>query len=203
MLLTGCKVKGENALYKVIHDVANEENYSGDNGYVLEKVKLNGEISNQKYTLYFYDNNNFKYDPDVIAKGLNGIEDLKEANKELKAYLKERDNKTIVNKIEEAEEKINLKEVGKVYKVKMINQVLFYTTRYSTRAFKTGQYFKVTVLKNNTIKTELLNKKGESYSFDTAIKYTNNLTERLSEKFIENSVVINVKKSYKRIFKRK
>lgn len=202
VLLTGCKVKGENALYKVIHDVANEENYSGDNGYVLNKVKLNGELKESGYTLYFYDNAGIKRDPEVKAVGLNGVEDLKEANKKLKAYLKERDNKTIVNKIEEVEEKINLKEVGKVYKVKMINNVSFSTNGwYNNKCFRKDSYYKVTVRKDNKINVVLLNKKADDYSFDTACKYNHNLDEKLTKKFIENSVVINIEKVTKESLK--
>ena len=195
VLLTGCKVKGDNALYKVTRDVANDENYMGDNGYVLKKVKLNGELKTSGYTIYFYDNNGLKRDPNVTAEGLNGIEDLKEANKKLKYYLKERDNKEIVNKITETSERINLNEVGKIYKVKMTNSVSFSTNGwYNNKSFRKGNYYKVTVRKDNKINVVLLNKKADDYSFDTACKYNHNLDEKLTEKFIDNSAVINIEK---------
>lgn len=195
VLLTGCKVKGDNALYKVTRDVANDENYMGDNGYVLEKVKLNGELKTSGYTIYFYDNNGLKRDPNVTAEGLNGIEDLKEANKKLKYYLKERDNKEIVNKITETSERIDLNEVGKIYKVKMVNSVSFSTNGwYNNKSFRKGNYYKVTVRKDNKINVVLLNKKGDDYSFDTACKYNHNLNEKLTKLFIKNSIIINIEK---------
>lgn len=195
VLLTGCKVKGENALYKVIHDIENDDNYMGDNGYVLQKVKLNGELKVSGYTLYFYDNNTIKIDTEVKVVGLNSVEDLTEANKQLKAYIKERDNKTIVNKIEESKNKINLNDVGAVYKIKINDQVVFSTNGYSNnKAFKKGQFLKVTVLKNERIQTELQNKKGESYCFDTACKYTHNLNKELTAQVINNSVIIDINK---------
>ena len=202
VLLTGCKVKGENALYKVTRDIANDENYMGDNGYVLEKVKLNGEIKKSIYALYFYDNNGIKYDPNVIAKPLNNVSELKEANKELKAYLLERDNKTLVNKITETDNKINLNMIGTEYKVKMINQVEFSTNRYyNNKAFKKGQYFKIKVIEGQRIMTELLNKTGESYCVDMAMKYTHRLNKNLAEEFINNSVVIEINKVTKESLK--
>ena len=202
VLLTGCKVKGENALYKVIHDVANDENYCGDNGYVLNKVKLNGELKESGYTLYFYDNAGIKRDPEVKAIGLNGVEDLKEANKQLKAYLKERDNKSIVNKIEESAEKVDLNQVGKTYIVKMLNQVTYSTNGwYNNKAFKTGQFLEVKVLEGGRIRTELLNKKGEHYAFDTACKYTHSLVSSLTQKVIDNSVVVTIEKVTKESLK--
>jgi hypothetical protein len=202
VLLTGCKVKGENALYKVTRDIANDENYSGDNGYLLEKVKLNGEIKTSGYTLYFYDNNGIKYDPQVTAKPLNNVAELKEANKELKAYLISRDNKTIVNKINETNIKIDLNAVGTEYKVKMINQVKFSTNGYNNnKAFKKDQYFKIKVIEGQRIRTELLNKTCESYCFDTAMKYSHSLNTSLTQKFINNCVVIEIDKITKESLK--
>ena len=202
VLLTGCKVKGENALYKVTRDIANDENYSGDNGYLLEKVKLNGEIKTSGYTLYFYDNNGIKYDPQVTAKPLNNVTELKEANKELKAYLTSRDNKTIVNKINETNTKIDLNAVGTEYKVKMINQVKFSTNGYNNnKAFKKDQYFKIKVIEGQRIRTELLNKTCESYCFDTAMKYTHGLSKNLTQEFINNSIVIEIDKVTKESLK--
>ncbi|NRU52510.1 hypothetical protein [Clostridium beijerinckii] len=201
VLLTGCKVKGENALYKVTRDIANDENYSGDNGYLLEKVKLNGEIKTSGYTLYFYDNNGIKHDPQVTAKPLNNVAELKEANKELKAYLISRDNKTIVNKINETDIKIDLNAVGIEYKVKMINQVKFSTNGYNNKAFKKDQYFKIKVIEGQRIRTELLNKTCESYCFDTAMKYTHGLNKSLTQEFINNCVVIEIDKVTKESLK--
>ncbi|MBN1076019.1 hypothetical protein DVV91_16990 [Clostridium botulinum] len=202
VLLTGCKVKGDNSLYKVTRDIANDEHYMGDNGYLLEKVKLNGEIKTTGYTLYFYDNNGIEYDPQVTAKPLNDVSELKEANKELKAYLLERDNKTLVNKITETDNKIDLNSVGTEYKVKMINKVEFSTNGYNNnKAFKKGQYFKIKVVEGQRIRTELLNKTGESYCSDTAMKYTHGLNKNLSEEFINNSVVILVNKVAKESLK--
>lgn len=202
VLLTGCKVKGENALYKVTRDIANDENYSGDNGYLLEKVKLNGEIKTSGYTLYFYDNNGIKYDPQVTAKPLNNVAELKEANKELKAYLISRDNKTIVNKINETDIKIDLNAVGTEYTVKMINQVKFSTNGYSNnKAFKKDQYFKIKVIEGQRIRTELLNKTCESYCFDTAMKYSHSLNKSLTQEFINNCVVIEIDKVTKESLK--
>lgn len=202
VLLTGCKVKGENALYKVTRDIANDENYSGDNGYLLEKVKLNGEIKTSGYTLYFYDNNGIKYDPQVTAKPLNNVAELKEANKELKAYLTSRDNKTIVNKINETDIKIDLNAVGTEYTVKMINQVKFSTNGYNNnKAFKKDQYFKIKVIEGQRIRTELLNKTCESYCFDTAMKYSHSLNKSLTQEFINNCVVIEIDKVTKESLK--
>jgi hypothetical protein len=202
VLLTGCKVKGENALYKVTRDIANDENYSGDNGYLLEKVKLNGEIKASGYTLYFYDNNGIKCDPQVTAKPLNNIAELKEANKELKAYLTSRDDKTIVNKINETDINIDLNAVGTEYKVKMINQVKFSTNGYNNnKAFKKGQYFKIKVVEGQRIRTELLNKTCESYCFDTAMKYTHGLNKNLTQEFINNCIVIEIDKVTKESLK--
>lgn len=202
VLLTGCKVKGDNSLYKVTRDIANDEHYMGDNGYLLEKVKLNGEIKTTGYTLYFYDNNGIEYDPQVTAKPLNDVSELKEANKELKAYLLERDNKTLVNKITETDNKIDLNSVGTEYKLRMINKVEFSTNGYNNnKAFKKGQYFKIKVIEGQRIRTELLNKTGESYCSDTAMKYTHGLSKNLTEEFINNSVVIKIDKVTKESLK--
>ena len=77
--IIGCKVKNDNGIY-----VVNKQYEKGD--YCLYKVNQNGEVAKTKYNIYFLDE---KHDKDKQVTIINR-EELKQAAKEVKAYLNNR-----------------------------------------------------------------------------------------------------------------
>jgi len=77
--IIGCKVKNDNGIY-----VVNKQYEKGD--YCLYKVNQNGEVAKTKYNIYFLDE---KHDKDKQVTIISR-EELKQAAKEVKAYLNNR-----------------------------------------------------------------------------------------------------------------
>lgn len=110
--LIGMEVKGENDIYIVETDCAvNRENYyCSENTVWLNKVKLNGEISAQKYNLLSLDEREVKRNPNMRFEI---ITDLKAGKKTVREYLKARENGETVVTFEESNNKL---EKGSIIK---------------------------------------------------------------------------------------
>lgn len=73
------KVKNDNGIY------ISESRYTADS-FCLKKVKQNGEQANTKYNIFFLDQNSIKNNPDMVYTVITK-EQLKQAAKEVKAYI--------------------------------------------------------------------------------------------------------------------
>ncbi|MFL1672497.1 hypothetical protein [Paenibacillus dendritiformis] len=144
----GFEVKNDNDIYVVKNDY-------GNNSYCLYKVKLNGEDSNVKYRILFLNERHFN-NPDIVIKHLNGIEELKQAKKEVNAFLKGvTDNETVISYTPADSNELTHKGV-----IKIINPI---PTTKSIYKMPKG-YYQIELLNNDRVVFRRLGKKGQVLS---------------------------------------
>jgi len=139
------KVKNDNGIYIV------EKQYK-ENSFCLKKVKQNGEKANTKYNIFFLDKNSISRNPDMIFTVITK-EQLKQAAKEVTAYIKEETAKQKVYTFVKAEQQ----EVKQGLYIHFVKHVLFkgHINKVS------GTYEITNVFSDGRICLHLIGKKGE------------------------------------------
>lgn len=153
--LTGCKVKNDNGIYIIDKDYNTNPNVYTHDEYLLQKVNTDGTESKAKYNMFFLDGKNpQRKNPDLKFEVITK-EDLKQAKKEVSAYLKSiTDSEKVhtfknldVTKIEDLKEGMFIKIKKGLLLVGHINRI-------------TGTY-KVVSITEKGVKLHLIGAKGE------------------------------------------
>lgn len=153
--LTGCKVKNDNGIYIIKTDYNTNPNVYTHDEYLLKKVNTDGTESKAKYNMFFLDGKNPQRKNPNLQFEVIEKEGLKQAQKEVKAYLKSiTDSEKVhtfkdldVTKIEDLREGMFIKINKGLLLVGHINRI-------------TGTY-KVVSISEKGVKLHLIGAKGE------------------------------------------
>lgn len=175
--LTGMETKNDNDIFIVASDYAEEGKYAKcSNECCLKKVKLNGELSNSKYTIVFIDKGTDVRNPNISLKV---ISDLKQGKKEVNAYLKNRENAETVVEFEPTEETV---KTGSIVKFEKGLKCGTFGEKY----YGTKRLWRVEFLENGKLKLSELGKKGQNISTGETTVFSLDLTKLvLNENYLK------------------